>query len=165
MSLSAARTLPLWLSVRSVPTNICCVVLNSLCVGESGLGKTTLINTLFSTELSPPKNYSRRHYKQLDKLTDIEIIKAELEEKQFKVKLTVIDTPGFGDYVNNRDSWAPIVDFIDDQHEVYMIQEQQPQRTEKTDLRVHACLYFIRPTGHTYVAPALTVNKRLICAL
>ena len=53
-----------------------------MCAGESGLGKTTLVNTLFSTELSPPKNYSRRHYKQLDKLTDIEIIKAELEEKR-----------------------------------------------------------------------------------
>ena len=118
-------------------------------VGESGLGKTTLINTLFSTELSPPKNYNRRHHKQLDKLTEVEIIKAELEEKQFKVKLTVIDTPGFGDYVNNRDSWMPIVEFIDDQHEAYMRQEQQPQRNEKTDLRVHACLYFIRPTGHT----------------
>lgn len=120
-------------------------------LGESGLGKTTLINTLFSTELSPAKNYSRRHYKQLDKLTEVEIIKAELEERQFKVKLTVIDTPGFGDYVNNRDSWLPIVEFIDDQHEAYMRQEQQPQRHEKTDLRVHACLYFIRPTGHTYV--------------
>lgn len=123
----------------------------STCVGESGLGKTTLINTLFSTELSPPKNYNRRHHKQLDKLTEVEIIKAELEEKQFKVKLTVIDTPGFGDYVNNSDSWTPIVEFIDDQHEAYMRQEQQPQRSEKTDLRVHACLYFIRPTGHTYV--------------
>jgi septin family protein len=43
---------------------------------------------------------------------ETDIIKAELEEKQFKVKLTVIDTPGFGDYVNNRDSWNPIVDFI-----------------------------------------------------
>ena len=41
-----------------------------------------------------------------------DIIKAELEEKQFKVKLTVIDTPGFGDYVNNRESWMPIIDFI-----------------------------------------------------
>lgn len=41
-----------------------------------------------------------------------DIIKAELEEKQFKVKLNVIDTPGFGDYVNNRESWAPIIDFI-----------------------------------------------------
>ncbi|KIJ28836.1 hypothetical protein M422DRAFT_189203, partial [Sphaerobolus stellatus SS14] len=102
-------------------------------VGESGLGKTTLINTLFSTELSAPKDYTRRHVKQLDKLTEVEILKAELEEKGFRVKLTVIDTPGFGDYVNNRDSWAPIVDFIDDQHELYMRQEQQPQRENKID--------------------------------
>ncbi|TBU54223.1 septin [Dichomitus squalens] len=130
-------------------------------VGESGLGKTTLINTLFSTELSPAKNYSRRHQKQLDKLTEVEIIKAELEEKQFKTKLTVIDTPGFGDYVNNRDSWAPIVDFIDDQHEAYMRQEQQPERKEKIDLRVHACLYFIRPTGHTLKPLDIEIMKRL----
>lgn len=130
-------------------------------VGESGLGKTTLVNTLFTTELSPPKNYSRRHHKQLDKLTEVEIIKAELEEKQFKVKLTVIDTPGFGDYVNNRDSWSPIVDFIDDQHEAYMRQEQQPQRNEKIDLRVHACLYFIRPTGHTLKPLDIEIMKRL----
>ncbi|KAG8895789.1 hypothetical protein FRC01_012191, partial [Tulasnella sp. 417] len=39
-------------------------------VGESGLGKTTLINTLFSTELSSAKDYRRRHVKQLDKLTE-----------------------------------------------------------------------------------------------
>lgn len=130
-------------------------------VGESGLGKTTLINTLFSTELSPAKNYTRRHLKQLDKLTEVEIIKAELEEKQFKVKLTVIDTPGFGDYVNNRESWAPIVEFIDDQHEAYMRQEQQPQREAKSDLRVHACLYFIRPTGHTLKPLDIEIMKRL----
>ncbi|KAG8936875.1 hypothetical protein FRC03_002670 [Tulasnella sp. 419] len=130
-------------------------------VGESGLGKTTLINTLFSTELSPQKDYRRRHVKQLDKLTEIEIIKAELEEKSFKVKLTVIDTPGFGDYVNNRDSWAPIIDFVDDQHELYMRQEQQPQRTEKSDMRVHACLYFIRPTGHTLKPLDIEIMKRL----
>ncbi|KAI0739583.1 septin [Daedaleopsis nitida] len=130
-------------------------------VGESGLGKTTLINTLFSTELSSNKNYSKRHQKQLDKLTEVEIIKAELEEKQFKTKLTVIDTPGFGDYVNNRDSWAPIVDFIDDQHEAYMRQEQQPGRQEKIDLRVHACLYFIRPTGHTLKPLDIEIMKRL----
>ena len=145
LSQSEGPTLPSWSSVSTAARNS----FKPHSAGESGLGKTTLINTLFSTELSPPKNYSRRHQKQLDKLTEVDIIKAELEEKQFKVKLTVIDTPGFGDYVNNRDSWLPIVEFIDDQHEAYMRQEQQPQRNEKTDLRVHACLYFIRPTGHT----------------
>ncbi|GAA6040775.1 hypothetical protein JCM8097_003293 [Rhodosporidiobolus ruineniae] len=129
--------------------------------GESGLGKTTLINTLFSTELAGVKDYSRRFTKQMDKTTEIDIIKAELEEKQFKVKLTVIDTPGFGDYVNNRDSWNPIIDFIDDQHESYMRQEQQPQRGSKLDLRVHACLYFIRPTGHGLKPLDIEIMKRL----
>jgi len=120
-----------------------------------------VINTLFSTELATGKDHTRRHTKQLDKTVEIDIIKAELEEKQFKVKLTVIDTPGFGDYVNNRDSWTPIVDFIDDQHELYMRQEQQPERNEKTDLRVHACLYFIRPTGHTLKPLDIEIMKRL----
>lgn len=79
---------------------------------------------------------------------EIEITKAELEENKFKVKLTVIDTPGFGDYVDNHGSWTPIVEFLDDQHESYMRQEQQPSRKGIIDRRVHACLYFIRPTGH-----------------
>lgn len=30
-----------------------------------------------------------------------------------------------------------------------MRQEQQPVRKEKQDLRIHACLYFIRPNGLT----------------
>ncbi|BGP53121.1 hypothetical protein JCM8202_004204 [Rhodotorula sphaerocarpa] len=130
-------------------------------VGESGLGKTTLVNTLFSTELAAVKDYSRRFAKQMDKTTEIDIVKAELEEKQFKVKLNVVDTPGFGDYVNNRDSWNPIVDFIDDQHESYMRQEQQPQRGEKHDMRVHACLYFVRPTGHSLKPLDVEIMKRL----
>jgi cell division control protein 12 len=118
-------------------------------VGESGLGKTTLINTLFATELAQGRDYANRHSKQVeDKYTEINIVKAELEEKQFRVKLNVIDTPGFGDYVNNKDSWTPIVDFIDDQHESFMRQEQQPDRGHKLDMRVHACLYFIRATSH-----------------
>ncbi|KAI8594219.1 Septin-type guanine nucleotide-binding (G) domain-containing protein, partial [Dissophora ornata] len=85
----------------------------------------------------------------------------ELEEKQFNVKLSVIDTPGFGDYTNNRDSWMPIIDFIDDQHESYMRQEQQPTRLELSDMRVHCCLYFIRPTGHTLKPLDIEVMKRL----
>jgi cell division control protein 12 len=129
--------------------------------GESGLGKTTFINTLFSTTIKNYADHKRRHHKQMDKTVEIEITKAELEEKFFKVRLTVIDTPGFGDYVNNRDSWQPIIEFLDDQHESYMLQEQQPRRTDKIDLRVHACLYFIRPTGHTLKPLDIEVMKKL----
>jgi len=42
-----------------------------------------------------------------------------------------------------------------------MRQEQQPIRQDKIDLRVHACLYFIRPTGHTLRPLDIEVMKRL----
>jgi cell division control protein 12 len=42
----------------------------------------------------------------------------------------------------------PIYEFLDDQHESFMAQEQQPTRKGAIDMRVHACLYFIRPSGH-----------------
>ncbi|KAI9480481.1 MAG: Septin-domain-containing protein [Benjaminiella poitrasii] len=129
--------------------------------GESGLGKTTFINTLFTTTIKKPKDHSSRYMKQLSKTVNIEITKAELEEKKFQVHLTVVDTPGFGDYVDNYNSWMPIIDFIDDQYETYMRQEQQPQRDELVDMRVHACLYFIRPTGHSLKSLDVEVMKRL----
>ncbi|ORX35985.1 putative cytokinesis-related protein [Kockovaella imperatae] len=129
--------------------------------GESGSGKTTLINTLFATEICAPRNYRQRFAKQMDKTTEVEILKADLEERGFNIKLTVIDTPGFGDYVNNKDSWSPIVDFIDDQHESYMRQEQQPHRSDKQDLRIHACLYFLKPSGLTVKPLDVEIMKRL----
>lgn len=52
--------------------------------GESGLGKTTFINTLFSTTIKNYADHKRRHQKQVDKTVEIEITKAELEEKFFK---------------------------------------------------------------------------------
>ena len=56
--------------------------------GESGLGKTTFINTLFSTTIKNYADHRRRHAKQVDKTVEIEITKAELEEKFFKGKLS-----------------------------------------------------------------------------
>ncbi|CDS10567.1 hypothetical protein LRAMOSA11053 [Lichtheimia ramosa] len=129
--------------------------------GESGVGKTTFVNTLFTASIKDHKNPAKRHAKQLDRTVEIEITKAELEEQMFKVKLSVIDTPGFGDYVNNRDSWLPVIEFIDDQHENYMRQEQQPSRQGIIDMRVHACLYFIRPNGHGLKPLDIEIMKRL----
>jgi septin family protein len=44
--------------------------------GESGLGKTTFINTLFTTTIKDYKNPNKRHEKQLEKTVDILITKA-----------------------------------------------------------------------------------------
>ncbi|KAG2197683.1 hypothetical protein INT46_008338 [Mucor plumbeus] len=129
--------------------------------GESGVGKTTFVNTLFTSTIKEPKNLVKRRSKAPSKTVQIQITRAELEEKMFKVKLTIIDTPGFGDYVNNRHGWIPIVDFLDDQHENYMRQEQQPCRKGVVDMRVHVCLYFVKPTGHTLSPLDVEVMKRL----
>ncbi|KAI7866237.1 Septin-domain-containing protein [Spinellus fusiger] len=130
--------------------------------GESGVGKTTFVNTLFTSTIKEPKNVTRRRFnKTPSKTVQIQITKAEIEEKMFKVKLTIIDTPGFGDYVNNRHGWIPIVDFLDDQHEKYMRQEQQPCRKGAIDMRVHVCLYFIKPTGHTLLPLDVECMKKL----
>ncbi|KAJ1956138.1 Septin spn4, partial [Dispira parvispora] len=118
-------------------------------VGESGLGKTTFVNTLFTTSIMEPKDQTQRMKKQAERTVDITVTKAELEEKMFKVKLSIVDTPGFGDFVDNTECWHSVVDFIENQYESYLRQEQQPSRNGIIDMRVHACLYFIRPTGHT----------------
>lgn len=131
--------------------------------GESGLGKTTFINTLFQTSLKPHQDPNQRHNKftTAHQTVEIDIVRAILEEKNFKIRLNIIDTPGFGNNVNNHDSWVPIIDFIDDQHESFMKQEQQPSRISKKDLRVHACLYFIRPTGHSLKPLDIEIMKKL----
>lgn len=131
--------------------------------GESGLGKTTFVNTLFQTVLKEHEDPSERHNKftSSHQTVDISIVRAILEEKNFKIRLNVIDTPGFGNNVNNLESWSPIIDFIDDQHDAYVKQEKQPTRANKTDLRVHACLYFIRPTGHSLKPLDIEMMKRL----
>lgn len=117
--------------------------------GESGVGKTTFINTMFNTTVKSYYDNASRYNGAIKKTVEIGVTKAELEETNFKLRLNIIDTPGFGDNVNNSDAWSTVVEFIDDQHESYMRQEQQPNRTERFDMRVHACLYFIRPSGHS----------------
>ncbi|QLQ80724.1 hypothetical protein HG537_0E00770 [Torulaspora globosa] len=128
--------------------------------GESGVGKTTFINTLFQTTLKHSDNQQRRH-QPIRRTVEIDVVRAVLEEKNFSLRVNVIDTPGFGDNVNNNKSWQSIIDFIDDQHDSFMRQEQQPYRAVKFDLRVHAVLYFIRPTGHGLKPLDIETMKRI----
>ena len=48
----------------------------SFFVGESGVGKTTFVNTLFTASIKDYKNPAKRHAKQLDRTVEIEITKA-----------------------------------------------------------------------------------------
>lgn len=134
--------------------------LNIMVVGESGLGKSTLISTLFNMPLYPARS-PRDPAVEIPKTVNIETVNAEIEENGVRLNLTVIDTPGFGDFVNNTDSWKPIVDDIDQRFDAYLEVENKVNRTTIIDNRIHACVYFIQPTGHSLKALDVTVMKKL----
>ncbi|XP_073070645.1 septin-12 isoform X3 [Manis javanica] len=72
-----------------------------------------------------------------------------IEEKGVKLKLTVTDTPGFGDQINNDKCWNPILGYINEQYERYLQEETLIARQRHIpDTRVHCCVYFVPPTGH-----------------
>uniref|UniRef100_A0A8C7XHV5 Septin 9b n=1 Tax=Oryzias sinensis TaxID=183150 RepID=A0A8C7XHV5_9TELE len=122
--------------------------LNIMVVGQSGLGKSTLMNTLFKSKVSR-KSAQPNPEERIPKTIEIKSISHDIEEKGVRMKLTVIDTPGFGDHINNENCWQPIMKFINDQYEAYLQEEININRKKRIpDSRVHCCIYFIPPTGH-----------------
>ncbi|KAG0275294.1 Septin-6 [Linnemannia exigua] len=120
--------------------------LNLMVVGESGLGKTTFMNTLFNTDLKEeilPRN------PQSTQTVQIQPSYYELVEDGVVLNLCIVDTPGFGDELNREHNVTPIMEYIDKQFEEYMTAERHPGfRKAIPDTRIHAVLYFIAPNGH-----------------
>ena len=54
----------------------------------------------------------------------------ELEENGVKLALTVIDTPGYGDAVDNTNCWSPILEYIEDQFDDFLEAETRVTRVE-----------------------------------
>ncbi|KAL3860337.1 hypothetical protein ACJMK2_010476 [Sinanodonta woodiana] len=115
-------------------------------VGESGLGKSTLINSLFLTELYSGEYPGPSH--RIQKTVKVDQTLVVLKENGVQLRLTIVDTPGFGDAVDNSNCWQPVIDFIDSKYEEYLNHESKVVRASAPDTRVHCCLYFIAPTGH-----------------
>nr|KAF6442223.1 hypothetical protein HJG63_017375 [Rousettus aegyptiacus] len=120
---------------------------NIMVVGQSGLGKSTMVNTLFKSKVwksTPPGLVGTiAQTLQLHSVTHV------IEEKGVKLKLTVTDTPGFGDQINNDKCWDPILNYINEQYEKYLQEEILITRQRRIpDTRVHCCVYFVPPTGH-----------------
>lgn len=134
---------------------------NVMVVGESGLGKSTLVNTLFNTSLYPPKERKAPSLDIIPKTVTIQSISADIEEAGVRLRLTVVDTPGFGDFVNNDESWRPIVDNIEQRFDAYLDAENKVNRVNIVDNRIHACVFFIQPTGHSLKPLDIEVMRRL----
>ncbi|CAB1320752.1 unnamed protein product [Coregonus sp. 'balchen'] len=176
------------------------------CSGESGLGKSTLINSLFLTDLyspeypgpahrikktvqwgcveerkplawaqrverresshNPASGLDHGYYVVLSKWkcslqSQVEQSKVLVKEGGVQLLLTIVDTPGFGDAVDNSNCWQPVIDHIDSKFEDYLNSESRVNRRQMPDNRVHCCLYFIAPSGHGLKPLDIEFMKRL----
>ncbi|CAK7895246.1 cell division control protein 3 [[Candida] anglica] len=134
--------------------------LNIMVAGESGLGKSTLINTLFNREILKSE-LEEEDLSSGSKFVQIKNTNATIEEDGVKLKLNVITTPGFGEAVNNTDSWKPIVEEVNQRFDQYLEAESRINRSTVEDNRIHAFLYFIEPTGHSLNALDITLMKQI----
>ncbi|KAK4685583.1 septin 3/9/12, partial [Tremellales sp. Uapishka_1] len=170
---------------------------NVIVVGQTGLGKSTLINTLFASHLVDSKGrtqpedqgrstteiHSQSHGGLLCKAnvlpSDIMVV---IVENGVRLRLNIVDTPGYGDLINNEGCWDPIIKYvrakptsgcheeahptlamqIKDQHSSFLRKELTAMRDRYIpDTRIHCCLFFINPTGHTLKPIDLVVLKKL----
>ncbi|XP_055688935.1 septin-7 isoform X15 [Lutzomyia longipalpis] len=116
-------------------------------VGESGLGKSTLINSMFLADIYNQDQHPGPSLR-VKKTVQVETTKVLLKENGVNLTLTVVDTPGFGDAVDNSNCWVPVIDFVESKYEEYLTAESRVHRKAMSDSRVHVCLYFIAPSGH-----------------
>lgn len=140
------------------------------CTGETGLGKSTLMDSLFNTSFESnqaphtlPNVKLKAHTYELQESN----VRLKVSHESFSVvwnkilirfffelfQLTIVDTVGYGDQINKEDSYKAVVDYIDNQFEAYLQEELKIKRTLHSyhDTRIHVCLYFICPTGHGFV--------------
>ncbi|XP_069389583.1 septin 10 [Paralichthys olivaceus] len=147
-------SLPDQLVNKSICQGFC---FNILCIGETGIGKSTLMDTLFNTNF---ENFESSHFEPQVKLRAQTY---DLQESNVRLRLTVVNTVGFGDQMNKQESYQPVVDYIDRQFESYLQEELKIKRSLHNyhDSRVHACLYFISPSGHSLKSLDLVTMKKL----
>lgn len=64
--------------------------------------------------------------------------------------------------LSHFNSWEPIEKYINEQYEKFLKEEVNIARKKRIpDTRVHCCLYFISPTGHSYVHNPLSFLQPL----
>uniref|UniRef100_A0A2K5JEE6 Septin-7 n=1 Tax=Colobus angolensis palliatus TaxID=336983 RepID=A0A2K5JEE6_COLAP len=101
--------------------------------GEPGLGKSTLINSLLLTHLYSPEYPGPSH-----------IIK-----KNVQLLLTIVDTPGLGDALDNSNCWQLVIDYIDSKCRI---------ANEQTSV---GAVLLTAPSGHGLKPLVIELMKRM----
>ncbi|KAL3929571.1 MAG: hypothetical protein SGPRY_001908, partial [Prymnesium sp.] len=118
-----------------------------MCVGESGLGKTSLLASLFQTELTWPNSESSASgwLAATGSISEIDV-PFDLDGVPYRARL--IDTPGFGE---GRDVWRTCESVVG--------RDKRNLSVEREDQPVDVVLYFFAP--HRCKASDMKILARL----
>lgn len=132
--------------------------LNIMLLGQAGLGKTTLFNTLFEEKLMEVKDLTlEERAKQ-----NFNVSSFLLEENDIKVRINVFDSFSVGTQLKQEEGIEPVVKYVDQQLETFMKLTEDPKRdVHSQDTRVHVCLYFLPPTGHSVSQIDISLMKAI----
>jgi len=131
-------------------------------VGASGTGRTTFVNTLCEADVLPHREMELPDNAHMEQRIEIKPATVELEEDGIRISLTVVDTPGFGDNIDNEDGFQEIMTYLERQYDDILAEQSRIKRNPRfQDNRVHALLYFIPPTGHALREMDIELMRRL----
>lgn len=106
--------------------------------GSRGAGKSAFLNSLVNKEIV-----------KLQSSTEIDLYLLNLDCDGAVQRITFIDTPGFGDSIDDESIQESIVDYIKEQFDSYIEEETKIRRNAKyEDTRVHCLVYLITGTGN-----------------
>ncbi|KAI7237956.1 putative septin AspA [Hortaea werneckii] len=143
--------------------------------GASGTGRTTFVNTLCGRPVLGPhgsaagastsyRDYddpSTAHEEEGVKIKPV-TVELELDEEGTRVSLTIVDTPGFGDAIDNEAAFGEISTYLERQYDDILAEESRIKRNPRfRDNRVHVLLYFVQPTGHGLRELDIELMRRL----
>ncbi|KAK0129990.1 hypothetical protein ONS96_000528 [Cadophora gregata f. sp. sojae] len=127
-------------------------------------GKTTFVNTLCGRKILESKDCDDASNAHLEERVSINpvTVELEMEEEGTRIALTVVNTPGFGDQIDNEAGFGEIISYIERQYDEILAVDCRIKRKPRFhDTRVHALLYFITPTGHGLRELDIELMRRL----
>ncbi|WFD29747.1 hypothetical protein MSPP1_000758 [Malassezia sp. CBS 17886] len=131
-------------------------------VGASGTGKTTFVNTLCESNVIEHKPCDNAQTASVETGLQIQPVNLEIEAEGMRIGLTVVDTPGFGDSIDNEYMFNEILGFLERQYDDILAEESRIRRNPRfRDNRVHALVYFIPPTGHSLREMDIELMRKL----
>eukprot|EP01135_Chromosphaera_perkinsii_P007219 Nk52_evm27s745 gene=Nk52_evmTU27s745 len=126
--------------------------LNLMFIGYDGLGKSTLINSLFRSNLVPlthlydPRSPDER-WRDLCGKPNIKEKHYFVEEEGVRLNVMVADVSEYGNRINNNNIWKTVTKYLHSKFDDKLDQELRIKRkVDRKDECIHCCIYVLGPT-------------------